>query len=256
MRRHPIIALWSHPRSMSTAVERVMRERGDLTCFHEPFMHYYYTYLGVKTMPHASLDPTQATTFSDVVARLRASARSSPVFFKDMSYYIVPVPLFEHAELAHEFENLFLIRDPRRSIVSYYKLDSDLRLDEIGLEAQWRHANWVQENTGETPLVVEAEDIQRDPRKTVRAVWRAAGLSDAPHAFEWRSAEVPADWQQVAGWHRSATDSSKIEAGPPEDEVTIQNRFDETAANAPKLLDYLSHHWPFYERLRQMAFRI
>jgi hypothetical protein len=28
---HPIIALWSHPRSMSTANERLMRVRGDLT---------------------------------------------------------------------------------------------------------------------------------------------------------------------------------------------------------------------------------
>lgn len=34
--KFPIIALWCHPRSMSTAMERVMRERGDCRCFHEP----------------------------------------------------------------------------------------------------------------------------------------------------------------------------------------------------------------------------
>ena len=39
---HPIIALWSHPRSMSTAFERIMRARGDLDCLHEPFMYDYY----------------------------------------------------------------------------------------------------------------------------------------------------------------------------------------------------------------------
>ena len=39
---HPIIFLWAHPRSVSTATERVMRERGDLQCLHEPFLHYYY----------------------------------------------------------------------------------------------------------------------------------------------------------------------------------------------------------------------
>jgi hypothetical protein len=38
---HPLIALWSHPRSMSTAIERVMRERGDLDCAHEPFLYDY-----------------------------------------------------------------------------------------------------------------------------------------------------------------------------------------------------------------------
>ncbi|MDH3659971.1 MAG: hypothetical protein OEU92_08075 [Alphaproteobacteria bacterium] len=38
----PIIALWCHPRSMSTAIERIMRERGDCRCFHEPFLYDYY----------------------------------------------------------------------------------------------------------------------------------------------------------------------------------------------------------------------
>ena len=38
---HPVYAMWSHPRSMSTAIERIMRERGDLDCAHEPFMYDY-----------------------------------------------------------------------------------------------------------------------------------------------------------------------------------------------------------------------
>lgn len=33
----PIIALWAHPRSMSTAIERIMRERNDLCCL-QPFI--------------------------------------------------------------------------------------------------------------------------------------------------------------------------------------------------------------------------
>ena len=37
-----ILALWCHPRSVSTAFERVMRERGDLGVLHEPFMYDYY----------------------------------------------------------------------------------------------------------------------------------------------------------------------------------------------------------------------
>ena len=39
---NPIIFLWAHPRSMSTAIERVMRERGDFDCLHEPFLRCYY----------------------------------------------------------------------------------------------------------------------------------------------------------------------------------------------------------------------
>ena len=44
--------LWSHPRSMSTATERIMRERGDLDCAHEPFMYDYYVHRKRRVMPH------------------------------------------------------------------------------------------------------------------------------------------------------------------------------------------------------------
>ena len=33
------LALWSAPRSRSTAFERMMRARGDFTVLHEPFSH-------------------------------------------------------------------------------------------------------------------------------------------------------------------------------------------------------------------------
>lgn len=34
-----MIALWAHPRSRSTVLERVFIERGDFEVFHEPFAH-------------------------------------------------------------------------------------------------------------------------------------------------------------------------------------------------------------------------
>ena len=39
---HPLIFLWTHPRSVSSALERVMLQRGDLETLHEPFIYLYY----------------------------------------------------------------------------------------------------------------------------------------------------------------------------------------------------------------------
>jgi hypothetical protein len=49
--------LWAHPGSMSTAIERVTRERGDLGCLHEPFMRYYYPERVNKPLPHCQSAP-------------------------------------------------------------------------------------------------------------------------------------------------------------------------------------------------------
>jgi len=226
-----------------------MRERGDFTCFHEPFIYYYYVYLGKKPLPHFEIDPLQPTDFDAVLARLTDAAKSNPVFFKDMSYYVMP-EIFTRDDVARRITHTFLIRDPRKSIVSYYKLDPTLELDEIGLESQWRHLNWVREITGTTPAVIEAEYIQRDPRTTVGKLWRHLDVAFSERAFEWSAEAVPEEWQQVAGWHETASARTRIVPDADVDDESVQSRFDETAAEAPQLRAYLAHHMPYYEKLK------
>jgi hypothetical protein len=248
--RHPIIALWSHPRSMSTATERIMRERGDLTCFHEPFMYYYYVHLGHRHFPHYKIDPAHPTEFAEIWRKLYAAAESGPVFFKDMGYYVLP-EILAHPALAGAVRHAFLIRDPRRSIVSYYRLDPELTLPEIGLEAQWTLADWVASTTGRRPSVIEAETIQSQPRATMRALWSTLGLDDRPDALRWSENSVPEDWQQVAGWHHGVSASTGIR--PPDEDEAVDAAFREAEATAPRLKPLLAHHLPFYHKLQAWA---
>jgi hypothetical protein len=248
--RHPIIALWSHPRSMSTATERIMRERGDLTCFHEPFMYYYYVHLGHRQFPHHEVDPTHPTGFREIWRMLRDAAESRPVFFKDMAYYILP-EILSHPALAGGIRHAFLIRDPRRSIVSYHRLDPELSLAEIGLEAQWTLAEWVASTTGRRPPVIEAEAIQSQPHATMRALWSTLGLDERADALRWSEDSVPEDWRQVAGWHQSVSASSGIR--PPDEDAAVDAAFVEAATTEPRLNDLLTHHLPFYRKLQAWA---
>jgi hypothetical protein len=247
---HPLIALWSHPRSMSTATERLMRERGDCTCFHEPFLYDYYVAREVRRFPHFEPEAGKPRDYAAIRAMLMAAAERQPVFFKDMSYYVVP-RLFSDRAFAERVTHLFLIRDPRRSIASFHKLDPDLTCEEIGLEAQWRHAAFLRDELGRTPLILEAEAIQRDTAAAAEVLFRAAGLPPAPHALDWQEDEVPVGWEEVESWHQDVLASKGIrpvEALPDADEV-----FEAEARKAPRLRDYLAHHWPFYDRLKELA---
>ncbi|MFP6743907.1 MAG: hypothetical protein VCB77_01805, partial [Alphaproteobacteria bacterium] len=159
---NPIYALWGHPRSMSTAMERAMRERGDCRCFHEPFLYHYYVGRGVREMPLLEYDPATPTSYGDIRAMVLDAAEAGPVFFKDMAYYVVPA-LFDDPAFASRITHSFLIRDPVKALMSYYKLDPEFILEEGGLEAEWRLVEWLRETTGETPVVIEAEAVQQDP---------------------------------------------------------------------------------------------
>ena len=164
---HKIIALWCHPRSMSTAMERSMRERGDLACFHEPFMYYYYLHLKRREFPHFDADPDKPRSYDDVKGMLLDAAEAGPVFFKDMSYYILQ-DLMEDEAFASRITHSFLIRDPLFSLTSYHALDPDFTPEEAGLEAQWRHFDWLLSRSAVTPPVIEAELVQSDPKGAIR----------------------------------------------------------------------------------------
>ena len=245
----PIIALWAHPRSMSTAIERIMRERNDLCCVHEPFIYYYYIALGKKELPHFEHEQDKPSRFEEIFADLIDKAQSAPVFFKDMGYYMVP-ELFNHQHLARRLRHLILIRDPRKSILSYFKLDPDILLEEIGLEAQWRLYQWLSENCERTPMIIEAETVQQDPVAAMTRVWNYLDLEVKPEAFQWNENSTPEDWKMVSGWHGDVQASTGIRQTVSEDDETIDARFSEAATQSPKLKVLLDHHQPYYLKLK------
>ncbi len=247
---HQIIALWSHPRSMSTATERIMRERGDLKCFHEPFMYDYYVNRSVRQMPHFSAEEERPASLAAIRAMLVEAARAGPVFFKDMSYYVVEALDQERGFFA-ALTDVFLIRDPRRAILSYFKLDPDFTDEEAGLEAQWRHFEWLRAAKGKAPPVIEAEAIAANPQGAMGALWDAIGLTRRDRAFSWQQASVPEDWGQVAEWHQAASSSGGIRPPAPESDAEIDARFAAAAARHPHLQSIFDHHLPYYQRLKR-----
>lgn len=240
---------------MSTAIERIMRERGDCTCFHEPFMYDYYVHRAVRAMPHFDIEPDRPLAYGKIRDHLLAAADSTTVFLKDMSYYVVPA-LFEDISFARRVTHAFLIRDPLRAILSYHKLDPGVTLEEIGLEAQWRQFAWLRDSEGLDPVVVEAETVRRTPQAAMRAFWNAIGLPFMDHAFAWSDEDAPADWGQVAGWHGTVSSSGKIKPITAEENREARSRFDAATSEAPWLKDYLAHHQPFYDRLRACALHV
>ncbi len=249
---HPIIALWSHPRSMSTAIERIMRERGDLDCAHEPFMYDYYVARRVRPMPLFDVDPEQPADYPAIRDDLLKRAEAGPVFFKDMSYYVVP-RIFDDPDFAARLTNCFLIRDPIQSILSYHKLDPDLTSEEIGLEAQWRHFEWLSQRFGQRPVVLQAEAVQAEPIAVIGAFWQLIGLDFKEQAFAWSAEERPRDWGQVEGWHGDVGSSGGIRRHGAKAETELRRAFDARAQAAPGLHQLLAHHRPYYDKLNVHA---
>lgn len=192
---HKILALWAVPRSTSTAFEWMMRQRGDMTCFHEPFGEAWYQ--GEDPLwPRLTADSvrTPGLTLQSVLETLKAAAADGPVFSKDFPHYI------DHMwsdDLLDLFNHSFLIRDPAKTITSMYAKWPDFHPKETGFSEQRHLFDMLCEKDGKAPPVLDSDDLLEAPHEMVKSWCEAVGIAFMPEALSW---EPGADTAQYSWW--------------------------------------------------------
>ena len=212
-----ILALWAVPRSTSTAFEWMMRQRGDLTCLHEPYGEAWYQ--GDEPLwPRFTPDRlrTPGLTLAGVHARLKEMAQTERVFSKDFPLYI------DHMwndELFEMFNHSFLIRDPAKTIASMFKHWPDFHITETGFKEQRELFDIITErNGGNPPAVIDSDDVLADPDAVVRAWCEAVGIPFIKEALRWEPG--PRDevsWWDGGSFHELLRNSDGLKPQPRRD---------------------------------------
>lgn len=217
---HPIHVLWATPRSTSTAFEWMMRMRGDMTCFHEPFGVAWYQGEDARAPARPENGPKQpGLTFASVMAELTDAAEKQPVFSKDMPQYT------DHmwdAAFLDGFNHSFLIRDPAKVLASlkrsYEKSGHPgFTATEIGFAEQRRLFDLLAEHNGAPPPVIDSDDLLEDPHSMVAAWCEAIGIPFIPDALSWEPgnrSEVIWYSSDENVWHGALSKSDGLKPQP------------------------------------------
>lgn len=239
----PVIAMWAHSRSASTAFARMMIERGDVTVLHEPFLALAQG--APVTVPRRDGSSALAGSDRELVDRLEELREVRPVFVKEVLDYRYDY-VFAHPDELAWMTHTFLVRDPRQAISSHYAMKPTVTCPEIGYEWLWELFLLLWSATGRKPLVLRSEDLLRDPAAETRTYCEAVGLPFLPHALHWVPGERP-EWQRHRTWHLDAIRSSGFSVG--------RHVYAATVDNHPVLQSFYDHHYPFYERIVRHARR-
>lgn len=239
---NPVVIMWAHSRSASTAFLRMMIERGDVAVLHEPFLAL--TEEGAVPLP--SPDGGQATARSEkeLLAGLKELARVRPVFVKEVLDYEYAY-LFDHPGELTGITHTFMVRDPEPTISSHYAIKPAVTCAEIGYERLYRLFELVWSAAGRRPLVIRTERLVREPAKVAEVFCAYSGLPFLPQALTWDSGDRP-EWRRTRRWHLDASSSAGFE--------DRRNTYPDTVANHPVLKAFYDHHLPFYQRLIQHDF--
>lgn len=231
------IALWAVPRSCSTAFERIFEERGDFEVYHEPFSPAYYYGPERLSNRYRDQEPRERDGYRPALAELLGPS-GKPVFFKDIAYHAKG---FMGPEFAAHFTNTFLVREPAAVLLSLSRHWPDFTLEETGYEQLYRLFRLAVEN-GESPPVVDALDLARDPEGTMAAYCARIGVPFMPEALSWEERKVPEreEWER---WHEEVEGSTGIES------LAERPRGEEHLP--AELKEAYEHCRPFYERLSE-----
>jgi hypothetical protein len=237
---HRIIAFWVHPRSISTAFERVFIERGDFKVLHEPFSALYYVYEKRVDCPGQHIDPDAPMSYPDIKKWILAEAEKTPVFFKDMCYHPFD-HIIKDPDFLKRMTNTFLIREPEKTILSHYVMNPNVTSEEIGYELEFNLFEKVREITGTAPVLIDADDLENDPAGVTQAYCQAVGIPFIAEALSWEAGKHIKDWDSWEEWHVDATHSSGIQKN--------FEKFDFGLDDKPNLRTYYDYHLPLYEKL-------
>lgn len=208
-----IIAMWSGPRNLSTAMMRSFGARADCAVWDEPFFAPFLKTSGISHPGRAETLEAHETD-AEIVAQQCAMPPKSgePYYFqKHMPHHMLPGFSLEWANAAKHF---FLIREPSRVISSYIKGRDAFTLDDLGFAPQRRLFEELSKRTGETPPVIDSLDILNTPEAALNALCAAIDIPFDRSMLSWSAGPRPEDGAWAPYWYASVEKSTGFTKAP------------------------------------------
>ncbi len=217
------IAMWSGPRTLSTALMRSFENRSDTVVVDEPLYGFYLARTGSSHPGRDEVIASMPVSWPDVVTALVSGpvpAGCSVYYQKHMTHHLLPdVDRSALAGLRHAF----LIRDPRRLLASYARVRDTPTLADLGLAQQ---AELFRLFGGP---VIDAADLAARPRAVLAALCAALGIGFDEAMLSWPAGSRPTDGVWGKYWYASvwastgfrapdvtdAPDATPVSAPPP-----------------------------------------
>lgn len=194
------IAMWSGPRSISTAMMRAWENRADTAVTDEPL---YAHYLLVTGAPHPGREEVIAAQDADwrhVTETLRGPVPGGKAIWyqKHMAQHFT-------ADMEPDWlaglSNVFLIRDPDEVVASFARRREQPETWELGFETQARLFDYAADLRGGPPPVLDARDVLEDPEGTLRALCGRLGICFRESMLRWPAGPRASDGVWGKYWY-------------------------------------------------------
>jgi hypothetical protein len=228
------IAVWSGPRTVSTALMRAWENRPDTVVVDEPLYAFYLDRTGLDHPGRDEVIASQPTDWRAVLDRLTAGPLPPGVtvgYAKHMTHHLLPE--VDRAALA-PLRHAYLIRDPRELLASYARVRTEPTLADLGIVQQAE----IFEAFGGP--VVDSRDLLAEPAGILGALCAALDVPFDDRMLSWPAGPRASDGVWAPYWYASVHSSTGFAAYRP------------PASPLPARLEPLAERClPYFERLHR-----
>ena len=197
-----LIAMWSGPRNISTAMMRSWEARGDTLVVDEPLYAHYLATTGIDHPGGREVIDAGETDLGVVIIQLTLPPpeRFEFVYQKHMAHHLPPgVDLHWLDGLS----NALLVREPREMLTSLLEVLPNPDLDATGLPAQAA----LLERFGSLP-VIDSKAVLQNPAGMLRSLCGALGVPFTDRMLAWEAGPRSTDGVWAKHWYASVERST------------------------------------------------
>jgi len=207
-----VVAMWSGPRNISTAMMRAFENRADTAVWDEPFYAHYLATTGLTHPMYQDVIEAGETDAEAVIARClrtpeqpnRHGTMPTLWFQKHMTVHMQPAISLEWTA---EIRNFFLIRRPEAVLASYHDRRANPSAADVGFERQVELFDTITRLRGISPPVVDSDAMLAAPEKIMPALCDALSIPFDPAMLSWPPGVRADDGVWAAHWYASVETS-------------------------------------------------
>jgi hypothetical protein len=240
-----LLAMWSGPRNISTAMMRCWSNRTDCAVVDEPL---YAHYLAATGKPHPGAEEVIAagpTDWRKVVADLTLNPRppagneNAAIYYqKQMTHHLLPE--MDRAWLG-KLTNCFLIRSPQEVLASYAKVIETPTLEDTGFPQQAEIFDWVRQHTGQIPPVLDAADVLKNPRHILGLLCESLSIDFQESMLSWPPGPRATDGVWAKHWYAEVEKSTGFRPYQPKS-IDLPPHLADLNAKCQTYYDHLCCH--------------
>lgn len=231
-----IVACWSGPRNISTALMRSWSSRIDTFVTDEPFYAHFLKStknnhpMREKIMKHYSSD------YDQVVKQLTDNIpnQKSIWYQKHMAHHIID---FRKIDWIKKCENCILIRHPKEVIHSYAAKNNLKSINELGYPQQFKIVKFLQKEN-QRYKIIDSTDLLKNPEDVLSDWCDSININFDKSMLNWEAGNHKNDGIWWNHWYDNVIKTTGFQKYIEKD-ITIENKFDSIYTEAMEYYNYL-----------------